>query len=332
MKVSSSRRRAFRFGCLVLCVVLLALAVVLNVTAGQRRAPALSQLLSERVVLAHTKLPREVEAIRPQVARLMHSDRTVWGKATAVRNLLRAAVPLESSSCFENSLWFLALTRPYGLHLRMVGGSLNLLNSYDTHTTVEVWLPARHRWVVVDPTFGGEYTVDGTLIGAYDLHRLILGGRTDLIRWKSSHGKNATMPSTYWINPVLLFRYVVVYGEIDNKLFGVANNDGRALGALAATTLDDRNPPNMKIGLGLSGANRPQKMAIGNRPWYATREVPNSYRGPVVIVGEKPFDYQGRGSTEVNKRWVSPVDIADGALPLGVKAYAVRKFPASHES
>jgi hypothetical protein len=312
--------------------LLLACTVALAVTSHSSAQSKVSQTISEDALLEHTKLPSFVEALRPRVAAIMHSDRTTWEKATTVRNLLRAVAPRGSGNCSDYSLWFLALTRTYGLEARMAAGSLNMLNNYDTHTTVEVWLPGRHRWVIVDPTFGGDFTVGGEPIGAFDLQRLIRAGQTDRIHWKSSNGKNDTMPSDYYVDPVLLFRYVAVYGQIGDQLVRVANRDSRPFGVLAATTLSDRDPPIDAIRLNESWAQTPWKLSLGSPPWYATRRVSNSYRGPVVLVGDRSFVYRQYRSTEVDGRWVSPINIAHGGIPAGVTAYAVREFPRARES
>jgi Transglutaminase-like superfamily len=321
-----------RLASMVICGATVTFAIALAVAPQSPADPSFSQLASERAVLERTTLPGFVTAVRPQVAAIMRSDRTTWAKATAVRDLLRAAAPIKSGDCSDYSLWFLALVRPYRLQVRMVAGSLNMLNAYDTHTTVSVWLPARRRWVIVDPTFGGEFTVHGRAVGAYDLQRLILAGRTNLVHWRSSHGKNATMPSDYYVDPVLLFRYVAVYGELGGKLAGIANHDSLGLGELAGTTLNGTEPPDVPIRVKSAGDKRPGELSPDDPPWYTTQRVSSSYRGPVVLVGDRRFDYRGRGSKQVDGRWVSPIAIANGGLPTGVKAFAVPRFPASHES
>jgi hypothetical protein len=325
------KRKAYELACLALCLALVSVTVTLSLVTPSSAEPRLSQLISERVLLVHTKLPGFVKALRPRVAAIMHSNRTTWEKATTIRNLLRATAPIGSGTCADYSLWFLALARPYGLQVRMVAGSLNMLNAYDSHTTVSVWLPKRHNWVIVDPTFGGEFTVHGRAVGAYDLQRLVLAGKTDLVHWRSSHTKNATMPSAYYIDPVLLFRHVVVYGEVGNTIVGVANQDSSALGDVAAKKLVSDDPPGVPIRVESPPARRPGEPSIVDPPWYATRRVPDSFRGPVVLVGDKHFVFRGRPSTEVGGRWVSPVVWNNDPIPAGLMAFAVPRFPRSHE-
>jgi len=325
------KRRRLKLTCIVACWTTVALALALSFVEQSRSEAKFSQLISERVILSYAKLPKPVEALRSQVAEIMRSNRSVWEKATTIRNLERAAAPIGSGDCADYSRWYLALVRPYGLQARMVVGSLNALNLYDTHTSVEVWLPRRRRWVLVGPTFGGEYTVRGRPVGAFDLQRLILAGRTNEVHWKSTHTKNATMPSDYYVDSVLLFRYVAVWGEVGGKIAMVANADSRALGQLAATKLDDNTAPNTPILVESSQGKLPEP-APGNPPWYATHRVHSSYRGAVVLVAPRRFVYRGYASAKAHGLWFSPIVLNRGGLPTGVTAFGVRRFPATRES
>jgi Transglutaminase-like superfamily len=292
---------------------------------------AISQLVSPQALRAQTTLPKAVEAIRPQVATIMKSNLSVWQKATAANELFRAALPIGSGDCGEYTLWFTTLVRPYGLQVRMVSGSINTLDPYDTHASVEVWLPRRRHWVLLSPTFGGEYTVDGRPIGAYDIQWLIRTGRIDEVHWESSHTKNSTMLSNYYVNPALLFRYVGVSVQHGEELVTVANPDSRALGRVTTTRLSGSTPPDAPITMTASQAPALQP-SIGYPPWYASHRVTGKYRGAVVLVSTKRFTYRGYDSAESRGEWVSPIVLDRGGIPDHVTAFAVREFPRSRES
>jgi transglutaminase superfamily protein len=292
---------------------------------------AISQLVSTEALLDQTTLPKALEPIRPRVAAIMKSNLSVWQKATATNDLIRAALPIGSGDCGEYTRWFTALVRPYGLQVRMVGGSLNTLNAYDTHASVEVWLPGRRHWVLLSPTFGGEYTVDGRPIGAYDIQRLIKKGRIDEVHWQSSHGKNSTMLSSYYVNPLLLFRYVGVSVQKGEELVTVANPDSRALGRVTTTRLTDSTPPDAPIAMTASQGPAPHP-SIGYPPWYASHRVTGRYRGAVVLVSTKRFTYRGYHTAEAGGHWISPIVFDRGGIPDDVAAFAVREFPRSRES
>ena len=56
----------------------------------------------------------------------------------------------------------------------------NLLDKFDSHTSVEVLL--NDRWALFDPTFNVSFEKDGALLGAFDVQQSLLDGTVHRIR------------------------------------------------------------------------------------------------------------------------------------------------------
>ena len=247
------------------------------------------------------EMPEELASRRAEITEILRSGRTPWAKATAVNAIVKEETPPIYSGYFCNDYasWYIGLAST-GLKTRMVTGRLNLLNNFDTHTTVEVWLPKKRRWVIVDPTFGGHFEADGEPLGAHDLQRLILAHESHRVRWVSSHVENSARPSEYYADPMLLFRHVFLWSP------------GYAESATSVRAVRGR--------------------PVGDPPWYAGRRVTQAHTGAVVLVGRRPFSYRGRPADPSEGRWLTPVVGIEGVFPAGVRAYAVPRFPTGRES
>jgi hypothetical protein len=294
-----TRRRLALIASAILVVAIPSELVLLNTLA---RAQARSPL--------DASLPAELQSERPAVEAILDSSRSPWQKAIGVMKIVKAATPpiYSGVTCDVYADWYVTLVNGRGLRARPVTGTLHLLNEYDTHTTVEVWLPQARRWVIVDPTFGGYFTVDGKPVGAHELQRLVLVGETDRVRWVSSHVKSSAMLSAYYADPVLMFRHVHVWRQ---------NASGRTV---------------------MTESERSRRLTRGREfpgdpPWYATRDVrPGRSEGDAfVLVGKRPFTYGGHAAAEIEGRWISPIVGGDGPLPAGVRAYSVPRFPPARE-
>jgi len=153
--------------------------------------------------------PPEVfpRAIVKQARALASEEGSTWDRAARLRDLVRAT--LKNASCSTLALGFWSLGTTVGLPLRLVVGSANGLNLFDTHSTVEVWLDREHRWVITDPTFDGYWTSgpSGRKLGVSDISRAVADGSVGDVYWHAAGAKNSIEPSSYYVDPVLLYRY-----------------------------------------------------------------------------------------------------------------------------
>jgi hypothetical protein len=156
-----------------------------------------------------------IAQLRPAAARAVHAQRGDVAKVDALRDVVRAGMAPGSAACFGYATVMATLGRQLGLPVRLATGS-DGFNEYDTHATVEVWSAAERRWVISDPTFGGAFVRRGTAfrLGVADLRDAAATGATATVEWLGSHGRNAVRPSTYYVDPVYLFRYVGVYARV----------------------------------------------------------------------------------------------------------------------
>lgn len=235
--------------------MLLALAVGLAALWGSLEASA----IADRTVQVHALIPAAVAArlvpleLRGNVARLRapaeravavrHTD---LGKAEALRDVVRAGMAPGSTDCFGYATIMLALGRSLGLPVKLVVGGAGF-SAYDTHTTVSVWMPRYRHWGIVDPTFGGIWTWRGDTVPlrARALRDALIAGRENEIVWRSSHSKNSTMPSDYYVDPVQLFRYVGTIAWDGRTTVPVTAPDSAMLfaGTLVSHVLTGRSVP-----------------------------------------------------------------------------------------
>lgn len=143
-----------------------------------------------------------------QARRIAAERGTVWSKAAAVRNLVRATLP-DSDDCGTMANAFWSVGTMVGLPLRVVYLSANGQNLWDTHTVVEVWLAGPRRWAISDPTFNGYWTLGrgGVPIGVEEIQHALDDGSASDLYWHGAGTAHSTLPSHYYVDPTYLFKY-----------------------------------------------------------------------------------------------------------------------------
>jgi len=289
-------------------------------------------------------------------AKAVARKRTTLGKALALERLVHTAVLPTGATCWGYATVMAALGRELGLPVRVTFGGTGVSN-YDTHSTVSVWLPRYQNWGVVDPTFGGTFTrgSEPRPLSAIDLRDSLVSGWWEDVRWRSS-APDSRKPSTYYVNPVFLFRYVGVYADVAGSPTPLVLPDSLSLAddgyvaspaAIARTPADHafpaHPPTSASAWAGLSTpqfslppAYAPTEVWHGRTALPATISVPggsivvwSSARG--VNVGQYKTTPVGAGS-------LSPVFVSHGKVRLTghgratVRVYAARRFASSLES
>jgi Transglutaminase-like superfamily len=279
---------------------------------------------------------------------------TTLGKALALERLVHTAVLPTGATCWGYATVMAALGRELGLPVRVtfVGTGVS---DYDTHSTVSVWLPHYNSWGIVDPTFGGTFTrgSERRPLSAVDLRDSLVAGWWDDVRWRSS-APDSSRPSTYYVDPVFLFRYVGVYADVAGSTTPLVLPDSRSLAddgyiaspaAIANTpadrTLTARPPASAWAGLStphfdLPPAYAPREVWHGRTALPATISVPS---GSIVVWSSvHGISVDQYKTTPVRRGSLSPVFVSDGKVrltghgPAVVRIYAARRFAASLES
>lgn len=158
-------------------------------------------------------LAPHLQTLVPLARELMSHPGTTWSHATAVRNLIRSAFG-PGTVCNIMADAFLEVGTAVGLPLREVAASANLLNLYDTHVTIEVYLSGERRWAISDPTFNGYWTngLSGRPLGVFALQKVAAGQSPDTIYWHGAGTENSLLPSNYYVDPIYLYRYINIEG------------------------------------------------------------------------------------------------------------------------
>jgi hypothetical protein len=156
-----------------------------------------------------TPEPASLESILPQARQIMAQPGTVWSKAAAVRNLVRASLS-DQNDCGVMAMAFWSVGSIVGLPLRLVDSSANGQNAFDTHATVEVWLAGLGRWAISDPTFNGYWSVgpNGTPVSAVLLQSAVRAGTNTTLYWHGANTPNSLLPSQYYVDPTFLYPYI----------------------------------------------------------------------------------------------------------------------------
>ena len=152
--------------------------------------------------------PESLQNILPQARQIMAQSGTVWSKAAAVRNLVRAS--LSGVDCGVMATAFWSVGSIVGLPLRLVDSSANGQNGFDTHSTVEVWLAGLGRWAISDPTFNGYWTAgpEGPPVSAEFMQSAVRTGTNNAPYWHGANTPNSILPSQYYVDPTYLYRYI----------------------------------------------------------------------------------------------------------------------------
>jgi surface antigen len=151
--------------------------------------------------------PVSLESILPQARQIMAQPGTVWSKAAAVRNLVRASLSGQDCGVMATAFW--SVGSIVGLPLRLVNSSANGQNAYDTHSTVEVWLAGLGHWAISDPTFNGFWTAgpEGPPVSAEFMQNAVRTGTNDTLYWHGADTPNSILPSQYYVDPTYLYAY-----------------------------------------------------------------------------------------------------------------------------
>jgi hypothetical protein len=153
-------------------------------------------------------IPESLTSILAQARKIMAETGTVWAKAAAVRDLVRASLG-DQNDCGVMATAFWSVGSIAGLPLRLVDSTANGQNPYDTHSTVEVWLAGLGRWAISDPTFNGYWTAgpEGAPLSAESMQSMLRAGENDLIYWHGAGTPNSLLPSRYYVDPTYLYAY-----------------------------------------------------------------------------------------------------------------------------
>jgi len=154
-------------------------------------------------------IPESLESILPQAQQIMAQSGTIWSKAAAVRDLVRASLS-DENDCGVMATAFWSVGSIVGLPLRLVDTSANGQNNFDTHSTVEVWLAGLGRWAISDPTFNGYWTagLEGPPVGTEFMQSAVRTGTNNTLYWHGAGTPNSILPSQYYVDPTYLYRYI----------------------------------------------------------------------------------------------------------------------------
>jgi surface antigen len=195
--------------------------------------------------------PESLESILPQAQQIMAQSGTVWSRAAAVRNLVRASMS-HQNDCAVMAMAFWSVGSIVGLPLRIVDSSANGQNTFDTHSTVEVWLAGPGRWAISDPTFNGYWTAgpEGPPVSAEFMQRALLADASNILYWHGAGTPNSISPSQYYVDPTYLYRYIDFRSYVPSLGVGfMVNSEVEAFSApnvfVPTTTTDFESlPPN----------------------------------------------------------------------------------------
>lgn len=303
--------------------------------------------------------------LRPLLPRLRRragvalADRiSTLGRALVVARIVHSALPA-SSTCSDYATVMHALAREFDVPARITFGG-SAFNSFDTHTTVEVWRTRDQSWEIVDPTFGGTFTrgPSSRPLGSIDLRRALLEGWSSQIVWHPAAPDSRPL-SSYHVDPTSLFRYVGVYVQTRGHVHPLVAPDsgplirrGRVF-VLSPSAIAETSPRSRAIArfgsiAGLSGRPRhatlppqyaPHELARQQVHLPTTVHIPN--RGSIVVWTSVPgVRIAGYRSMRVNDGSLSPifpVSEVNATFKLAgegralVRIFRARTFPQARE-
>jgi hypothetical protein len=110
------------------------------------------------------------------------------------------------------------IARLYGYILHLMGFSVryitisrSIFDSFDRHSTIEIYDEKRQKWIISDPTFNVSFIKDTTYLSSDEVYDLIHSGNFDSI--KVIHGK----PTLY--ESKLENYYISIFSLFDNVYF-----------------------------------------------------------------------------------------------------------------
>lgn len=264
--------------------------------------------------------------------------------------VLVGAMALRSSgaTCVGYATVMVALGREFGLPLRIAFGGTGVDN-FDTHTTISVWLQRYRRWGIVDPTFGGTFTrgANQRPLDVVDLRRAVIDGWWRQIVWHPS-AANATPISSYYVDPVFLFRYDGVYADAGGSVETLALPDSRPMAGatyvVSTTALEGTPPADVRAYRSLPTTAVGKKRTSSDvPPAYAQRllwqgqvtlpaTIPVSSGSVVVWSSDRHVVVAEDPSAPVDGGSLSPIVLSYGRLKVTgsgratLRIYAVRRF------
>lgn len=296
----------------------------------------------------------DVARMRPRARRAVAAQKTTLNKAIALEKVVRAGIDPGATTCYGYAAAMVELGRELGLPVRMVAAT-DGMSDFDAHSTVEVWLAQYGRWGIVDPTFGGIFTrgSNPAPLSAALLRRSLLQGWSSQVVWRSSHGKNAQLPSSYYVDPVDLFRYIGAYARVLGRVELIVLPDSTMLTSGVYVTSEGAfrfDRPATVVSVSLAGVDwtsaRPSKISLPppyttGQVWDATVTLPTTVSLPsesvAVWVDVPGVTIAGYAPTAVDGGSLSPIFSGgpkvtlDGTGSAEVHVYAAKRFPASRE-
>lgn len=337
-------------------IVVAAVEILVGVVAGsvvaRSATPRADLLLPARV--ANGIVPRKLQPVlgrlRAPARTAVESRRTALGRALALERVVHTAVRATGADCAGFATVMVALGRSLGMPVRLTFAGTGI-SSYDTHTTVSVWLPRYRRWGIVDPTFGGTFSrgSDPRPLNALDLRDSLRRGWWRQVRWHPS-AANSTPLSSYYVDPLFLFREVGIYVYSGQSAMPLVLPDSRRLidaRYVTSRTVLAAAPPDRFIRARLpsdDGAGKPRDFPLP--PAYAPREIWHGRvtlpatiavpRGSVVVwSGKRDVRVSGYRTALVDGGSLSPIFVSNGTVTLGgrgvsaVRIFAALRFPSS---
>ncbi|MCX8056469.1 MAG: hypothetical protein N3F03_02520 [Ignavibacteria bacterium] len=104
----------------------------------------------------------------------------------------------------------------YGFKVRYITVARSLFDSFDRHSTIEIWDERRGKWIISDPTFNISLICDTIFLSSDELYDLIHAGNFNLI--KAVHGKHSkyeTPIEHYYISYYSLFDNIYYIRKIE---------------------------------------------------------------------------------------------------------------------
>jgi hypothetical protein len=135
-----------------------------------------------------------------------------WPRTILDKVVRDAKTPGPGCEQFADALLRALADQNNPLPVRRLGSCL-LANTYDCHTLVEVYLPSRRSWMILDPTFGvaARRRSNGQWASAADISSAVRRGDWDAISYVPLAGDSLDALRSYYIDYPLLF--VSPFGE-----------------------------------------------------------------------------------------------------------------------
>ena len=216
-----------------------------------------------------------------------------WAEAVKLRHETHRELFGTGRDCNEHAWIYHYQLRMARIPARIVTAQSTLTNMFDTHSFVEV--KKNGRWVIVDPTFDGVWTLNGRFLGARDMQRALADGTWRKIQWSGPQ----SLVRAYYVDPRLLFRHLTYRTQDADDNWYVSRSNVARLHLL----------------------------------YYAQKTRPaGAVTGLVVVTGGTGGTISGHPLTQIpDGRWISPIimppsEHAIRALGAGARMMWVRRY------